>query len=182
MGNNIRRLSISLDDETFKMVEKIQEESKTSKADVLRMLIRYYNDQKKIFDEVDVETMMIYIDYLVAGEHVILDVDFLCAIFGELENASENFWELVRQSGKEHGAQYRKKGMKSMLDILYYVSKSNLFRLKVDSLDYYTLILISPIPNLKRFIKVFLEGIFETQLKEIKITESPDKLMVQVIR
>ena len=144
----MRRLSISLDEETFKLVEKMQEDTKTSKADVLRMLIRTYHEQNGIFKGHDTETILIYLDYLGAGESVILDVDLFSALMEEVADPTEDFLETVRQSGREHGAQYRKKGMKNLQDILFYMSKSNLFRMKKISPDFYALI-FCPIKNLK---------------------------------
>ena len=175
----MRRICISLDDETYNMVEKLQKVTKTSKADVFRMLIRSYDEQKRIFKDVNVETVMIYLDYLSAGEHIILDIDLLCAIFTELEGCQDKFWDLVRESGRDHCSQYRMKGLKTLSDILYYLSKTNLFRLKVDAPNYCTLILISPIPCVKKFVSVFLEGLFAAYGFRVKISESPDKLRIR---
>jgi hypothetical protein len=178
-GLTMRRLCVSLDDESFQMIEELQNNAKTSKADIFRMLIRFYDNQQKTFKDVDNETMMIYLDYLLSGEHVILDVDFLNTIFNELKNPSEDFWEYVRECGIDHGRQYLKKGMRTLKDILYYISKSNLFRLKVESPDYCILILINR--DIKKFMRTFLVGVFEGQGKSVQITESMDKLTIQLL-
>lgn len=174
----MRRISLSLDDDTYKIVEKLKNDTKSSMADVFRMLIRYYFEQDKIFKKVDTETIVIYLDYLQKKEHIMLDIDLLCAIFEELgKKNSRDLWELVRQSGKAHGKQYLKKGMKNLKDILYYVEKSNLFGLKIESLDYCTLVLVSP--SVKKFLRTFLEGVFEAQGMKVEITESWNKLSIQ---
>lgn len=176
----MKRLCISLDDETYKTIEKLQKVSKTSKADVIRKVINNFDEQKKLFKDVDSDTMLIYLDYLLSGEHVILDIDLLCAIFESLENSERDFWDKVRESGEAHATQYYMKGMKTLQDILYYLSKTNFFRLKVESPNYFTLILFSPNNIAKKFLKVFIEGILKNQMIHAQISESKDKLTIHI--
>ena len=176
----MKRLCISLDDETYKTIEDLQKKTKTSKADVIRKVINNHNEQNRLFKNVDTETMMIYLDYLVSGEHVIVDIDLLCAIFDSLESVSDDFWDKIRESGEAHARQYYMKGMKTLQDILFYISKSNLFRLKMESPNYFTLILFAPSKCIRKFIKVFLEGVFINQMINVQFTESIDKITIHV--
>jgi hypothetical protein len=176
----MKRLCISLDDKTYETIEKLQDASKTSKADVIRKVIHRFEEQKKMLQDVDLETNLIYLDYLLSGEHVILDVDLLCAIFESLENSEFDFWDRVRESGEAHAQQYFMKGMRNIQDILFYMSKTNLFRLKIESPNYFTLILFAPTKAVKKFIRIFLEGVFKNQMLNAQITESTDKLTIHI--
>jgi len=115
-----------------------------------------------------------------SGEHIILDVDLLCAIFESLETCEHDFWDKVRQSGEDHARQYYMKGMRTLQDILFYISKTNLFRLKIESPNYFTLIIFNPIKCAKKFLKIFLEGVFRNQMINAQITESADKLTIHL--
>ena len=179
-GRNMKRLCISLDDETYKTIEELQKKTKTSKADVIRKVINNHNEQNRLFNNVDSETMMIYLDYLLSGEHVIIDVDLLCAMFDSLESCGKDFWEKVRESGEAHARQYYMKGMRTLKDILFYISKTNLFRLKEESPSYFTLILFSPSKCTRKFLKIFLEGVFKSQMINTQFTESIDKITVHI--
>lgn len=176
----MKRLCVSLDDETYKTIEKLQNDTKTSKADVIRKVIHSFDEQKKMLKNVDLETNLIYLDYLLSGEHVILDVDLLYAIFESLENCEHDFWEKVKESGKAHARQYFMKGMRNIQDILFYMSKTNLFRLKIESPNYFTLIMCDPSKSARKFTRLFLEGVFEDQMINVQITESTDKLTVHL--
>ena len=176
----MKRLCISLDDETYKTIEDLQKKSKTSKADVIRKVINNHDQQNRLFNNADSETMMIYLDYLLSGEHVIIDVDLLCAIFDSLESVSNDFWDKVRESGEAHARQYYMKGMRTLQDILFYISKSNLFRLKMEAPNYFTLILFAPSKCVRKFLKLFLEGVFKNQMINVQFTESIDKITIHV--
>ena len=176
----MKRLCISLDDETYKTIEQLQKKSKTSKADVIRKVINYHSEQNRLFNNIDSETMMIYMDYLLSGEHVIVDIDLLCVMFDSLEGCGKDLWDKVRESGEAHARQYYMKGMRTLQDILFYISKTNLFRLKVESPNYFTLILFSPSKCLRKFLKIFLEGVFKNQMINVQFTESIDKITIHL--
>ena len=176
----MKRLCISLDDETYKTIEDMQKKIKTSKADIIRKVINDYNETNKLFKNVDSETMMIYLDYLLSGEHLIIDVDLLCAIFETIEDSDHDFWNKVRESGETHARQYFMKGMRTLQDILFYISKTNLFRLKVESPNYFTLILFTPSKCTRKFLKLFLEGVFKNIMINVQLTESIDKITIHM--
>ena len=176
----MKRLCISLDDDTYKTIENLQNNTKTSKADVIRKVINNFNEQKKMMKDVDLETNLIYLDYLLSGEHVIVDVDLLCTIFERLEGSDFDFWAKIKESGEAHARQYIMKGMKNVKDILYYVSKTNLYRLKIESPNYFTLILFTPSKCARKFLRVFLEGVFDNMMLNVQFTESIGKLTVHL--
>lgn len=172
------RLSVSLDDETAKLIEKIHSKLGTSKADVVRLSIRYLN----IAEEkggVPLSTVNACLDFLAKGEHVIVDVEHWQSLFKEISNGSEKFWAEVREVGKNHWGEYYDKGLRSVRDILEYVEKTNWYTMNVDSEHDFTLIL--RVPSSKRFVKTFFEGFFNASPYQVKISESYGKIRMSVM-
>lgn len=173
-----QRLSISLDDESVKLIEKFQLKFKTSKADVIRRALRCYNEIEEAGGP-PLDYIRAYIDFLAKGEHVIVDVDHWRTIFNEIGEGSKKFWDEVHRIGDNHRAEYCDKGLRSVREILDYVEKANWYKLSADSEHGYTLVL--NVPESKKFVKTFFEGLFSAYPQIIEITEGFGKIRINVV-
>ena len=98
----MERLSISLDDESQDIIKKYLPKYKGSKANLVRRALEHLKDHEEIQKRVSFEDIKIYIDYLASMEHVIVDIAHWKAIFSEIDEGSNKFWEEVYQIGVEH--------------------------------------------------------------------------------
>jgi hypothetical protein len=174
----MERLSISLDDESAKLIEKYKEKYGTSKADIIRRALRYLRMVEEATEKVPLDNIDIYIDYLAEMEHVIVDIAYWELIFSEIGEGSKEFWEEVYEIGEDHGTEYFDKGIKDVRQILEYVEKTNWYKLKIDSENSFTLIL--PVSKSSRFVKTFLEGFFKNQPRKVTITEEHKKIRIKI--
>ncbi|KUO39497.1 MAG: hypothetical protein AVW06_03730 [Hadesarchaea archaeon DG-33-1] len=170
-----KRLTVSLDEESLKLIEGLQVKHKTSKGDVVRRAIHFYNEFYRV--GIPLQTLMAYIDFLAKGEHVICDVDLWKALFEEIGEGSKKFWDAVYRTGETHRDEYADKGLKGVREILEYVEKANLCRLSVDSENSFTLILT--VPQSRRFVRTFFEGLFRL-LPNVDITDTYGKIRINV--
>ncbi|UCG68110.1 MAG: CopG family transcriptional regulator [Thermoplasmata archaeon] len=174
----MERLSISLDDDSAKLIEKYKEKYGTSKADIIRRALRYLSMVEEATEKVPLDNIDIYIDYLAEMEHVIVDIAYWELIFNEIGEGSEEFWVEVFEIGEDHGTEYFDKGIKDVRQILEYVEKTNWYKLKIDSENSFTLIL--PVSKSSRFVKTFLEGFFKNQPRKVTITEEHKKIRIKI--
>ena len=172
------RLSISLDEESAALINKLQREYKTSKADIVRRAVSYLNVAEEK-GRVSLDSCKAYLDFLSKGEHVIVDVEHWKALFTEIGGGSEEFWEEVYKIGRHHWKEYYDKGLRDVKEILEYVEKTNWYRLSVDSEQSFTLTL--NVREAKRFIRSFFEGFFDASTHKVTITESYGKIRVTIM-
>ena len=172
------RLSISLDEESVTLIEKLQRKHKTSKADIIRRAVRYLNVTEEK-GGVPLDTCRVYLDFLSRGEHVIVDVEHWRALFSEIGSGSDEFWKEVREIGRQHWREYYDKGLRDVREILGYVEKTNWYKLSVDSERGFTLIL--SVPEAKRFVRSFFEGLFDASTHNVEITENHGKIRVTIM-
>jgi hypothetical protein len=116
---------------------------------------------------------------LLAGEHVILDVDhwlmFLRLIASSPEK--EKFWVEHREVARAHGEQLKAK-VHSAEDLLTRLEACNFYRLIKNAPNDFTLVLVSEVS--KDFISVFLEEYFAAMGVKVEIKENLTKLRVTV--
>lgn len=174
----VYRTSISLDAKTSQILEELIRRTGKSASEIIRDALNSHYEFE-FSQNVSKKEIMVYIDFLSEGEHVIVDLEHWCAMWDVLnEKADEEFWELVAKSGEEHGIQYANKGLRDVRSILQYMEPGNFFRVKEDGDGSYTLILACP--SEMRFIRIFLENIFRAQNIDVEIRESIGKLRVVV--
>lgn len=172
------RLSISLDEGSAALIERLQSKHKTSKADIVRRAVRYLNIAEEE-GEVPLDTCKVYLDFLSRGEHVIVDVEHWKALFSEIGSGSDEFWKEVREIGRYHWREYYDKGLRDVKEILEYVEKTNWYKLSVDSEYGFTLIL--SVREAKRFVRSFFEGLFDASTHKIQITEGYGKIRINIM-
>ncbi len=171
----IERLSISMDSETKAKLEKIRQRKGKSVSETIRDIINFSYEIMKA--DVDLESVMIWIDYLAKRQHMILDIEHWRVIFSEIEKIdNKDFWKHMEEIGLSHAVQYKMKGLDTVDKILRYVEKANWYEIKDEGDGVYTLILNDL--KIKKFVKVFLEKVFEGQGIKAEIREGFGKLIV----
>jgi len=74
MKNPIR-VTVALDKETNNLIEKMIEEMKVSRSELIRRALRFYYENKALTDVSVRKKLNFYMDMLLSSEHIILDVD-----------------------------------------------------------------------------------------------------------
>ncbi len=171
----VERLSISIDDESKEKLERLKDKTRKGTSELIRDLIDLGYE---IYQSgVDTESLKAWIDYLAKRQHMILDIEHWRVIFNELERVDSNdFWKQMEEIGLSHALQYKMKGLDTVEKILRYVEKANWYEIKEEKRGIYTLILNDL--KIKRFVKVFLEKVFEGQEIRAEVKEGFGKLIV----
>lgn len=171
----VERLSISIDEESKEKLDRLKYETKKGTSELIRDLIDFGYEVYR--SGVDIESLKAWIDYLAKRQHMILDIEHWRVIFSELENVDNNdFWRQMEEIGLSHAMQYKMKGLDNVEKILKYVEKANWYEIKEEGKGIYTLILNDL--KIKKFVKVFLEKVFEGQKIRAEIKEGFGKLIV----
>ncbi len=171
------RMSVSLDPESVELLEKLQAHYGTSKSGVIRDALKYLNVITEKGD-VSVDSLRAYLDLLVNGDHVILDVENWNSLFSDVEEFPEEFWDKVYEIGKQHWDVYYDKGLQDVEDILNYIENTNWYSLSKDSEGVFTLVLKER--SSKKFVRLFLKGIFDGSHQDVELSESYRKIRVHV--
>jgi len=173
------RLSISLNNESTKIIQKYLPKYQGSKADLIRRALIYLDKCEEIQETVDFKTIEAYIDYLGKLEHVIVDISHWKVIFNEIGSGSSKFWDEIYKIGEEHRKEYYDKGIRNIRMVLEHVEKTNWYKLNVDSEDCYTLILT--VTEAGKFVKNFLAGFFKDYPRKVEISDEGKKIRIRVI-
>ncbi|MDW7990235.1 MAG: ribbon-helix-helix protein, CopG family [Archaeoglobaceae archaeon] len=171
----IERLSVSLDKTTREKLEKLMKNSGKSASQIIREFIDL--GYELLMLGVDSETIRIWVDYLAKRQHMILDVEHWRLIFSEIEKSkNDEFWSQMEEIGLSHAMQYKLKGLDTVERILRYVEKTNWYEMKVEREGIYTIVLNDL--KIKRFVRTFLEKVFEGQKLRVEIKEGFGKLII----
>ena len=156
---NPTRITVAFDKTTADLLEKISTESEVSQSEVMRRALKFYNENKALEDPANKKKIHGYMDMLLSGEHVILDVDhwlmFLSLIASSPEK--EKFWDEHKEVARAHWEQLKTK-VHSPEEMLTRLEICNFYRLTKNAPNDYTLVLVSE--TSKDFIRVFLEEYF----------------------
>jgi hypothetical protein len=174
----MNRLSVSLNEKSLDIIQKYQTKYDTTQADIIRKALYWMNIMEGPAEQVSVQNILTYVDYLANNEHLILDIAHWKSIFIEIGEGSKKFWDDVYKTGDFHRKEYFDKGIRDVKSILKYIEKTNWYRLKEDSLHSYTLILATS--ESVRFIKTFFEGFFSNFSQKVEITEENMKIRINV--
>ena len=175
----VERLSVSLNNESSNIIKKYLPKYKGSKADLIRRALIYLDKYEGIQDNISLEIIETYIDFLGKMEHVIVDISHWKAIFNEIGEGSDDFWNEVYRIGEDHRKEYYDKGIKNIRKILEFIEKTNWYKLKVDSEEYFTLILT--VSEASKFITRFLSGLFKNYHRKVEVIEEGKKIRVRVV-
>jgi hypothetical protein len=174
---NPTRVTVAFDKPTADLLEKISTEVDVSQSEIMRRALRFYSENKALEDAATKKKIQIYLDMLLTGEHVIIDVDhwlmFLRLITTSPEK--EQFWKEHREVAKAHWEQLKGK-VHSPEEMLARLEACNFYRLIKNGNGDFTLVLVSEVS--KNFIRVFLEEYFAAMGVKAEIKENLTKLRV----
>jgi hypothetical protein len=145
----------------------------------MRRALKFYNDNNALTDPVLRKKAYAYMDLLLGGEHIILDVDHWLLFLRLIESSpdKEKFWIEHREVARAHKEQLKSK-VRSAEDLLSRLEMCNFYRLTKNSEREFTLIFGSELP--KKFVRVFLEEFFSAMAIKVEIKENLTKLNVTV--
>ena len=175
----MKRLSVSLDEESIGIINEYLPKYKGSKANLIRKALETLKNHENLQKKVPFTTIETYVDYLASMEHVIVDIAHWKAIFTEINEGSNRFWNEVHDIGAEHWKEYYDKGIRTVQSTLEYVEKTNWYKLNIDSENSFTLILT--VSEASRFVATFFKGFFSRHPKNIEIREDYKKIRIRII-
>jgi hypothetical protein len=145
----------------------------------MRRALRFYSENREIENKATREKIYTYMDLLLNGEHIILDVDHWLLFLKLVESSPsrEKFWEEHRLVARSHREQLETKVI-SVEKLLTRLEVCNFFRVTKNSNTDFTLVLGSELP--KTFIKIFLEEYFAGMGVKAAIKENLAKLRVTI--
>jgi hypothetical protein len=176
---NPTRITVAFDKTTADLLEKISTEAQVSQSETMRRALKFYSENKALEDPQTKKKIHAYLDMLLTGEHVILDVDhwlmFLRLIASSPEK--ETFWKEHKEVARAHWEQLKTK-VHSPEEMLFRLEVCNFYRLTKNAPNDYTLVLVSE--DSKDFIRVFLEEYFAAMGVKAEIKENLTKLRVTI--
>jgi uncharacterized protein (DUF1778 family) len=171
------RITAALDRATAELLENEAEESSVSQSEIIRRALRFYHAHKNMTDASLQKKLRAYMDMLLSGEHVILDVNHLLLFLNLIDNSptKENFWIECREVAKSHAEQFKSKIL-TPKEFLERLEVCNFFRINKESENEFTLILFSEVS--KEFIKILLEEVFKAMGSQAEIKLDLTKIRV----
>lgn len=179
MAKNPTRITVAFDQSTASLLDKISSETQLSQSEIMRRALRFYSENKILTDPALRKKAYAYMDMLLGGEHMILDLDHWLLFLRLIEKSpeKEKFWEEHRAVARAHKEQLKGK-IHSVEDLLTRLETCNFFRLTKNSERDYTLVFGSDLP--KNFVRFFLEEFFAAMDIKVEIKENITKLSVSV--
>lgn len=173
---NPTRVTVAFDETTAKLLDKFCCEFKVSQSEIMRRALKAYEQNKKLEDPATSKRVQMYMDLLMNGEHVILDIDHWISFLRLIDSSSEKerFWAEHRQVARAHAEQL--KTTTSIEELLLRLETCNFFRLTKNGERDFTLVLLSEYS--KDFVRVFLEEYFSTLGIRAEIKPNFTKLRV----
>jgi hypothetical protein len=176
---NPARITVSFDKPTADLLEKISTEAQVSQSEVMRRALKFYNENKQLEDPSTKKKIYAYLDLLLSGEHIILDVDHWLLFLRLISTSTEKdkFWIENRVVARSHWEQLKAK-VHSPEEMLVRLEACNFFRLIRNGSNDFTLVLVSE--DTREFVRVFLEEYFLAMGIKAEIKENLTKLRVTV--
>ncbi|MCW4044977.1 MAG: ribbon-helix-helix protein, CopG family [Candidatus Bathyarchaeota archaeon] len=176
---NPTRITVAFDQPTANLLEKISKETQLSQSEIMRRALRFYNENKTLLDPAIRKKAYAYLDLLLSGEHVILDVDHWLLFMNLIESSpeQEKFWNAHRTVAQSHREQLKSK-VHTAEDVLARLENCNFFRMTKNSEKDFTLILGLELP--KKFVRIIIEEFFSAIGVKAEIKENLSKLNVTI--
>ena len=176
---NPTRVTVALDQTTANLLEKLSQEAELSQSEIVRRALRFYNENKTMLDPAIRKKVHAYMDLLLSGEHVILDVDHLLLFLRFVESSPDagTFWNEHRKVAQSHKEQLKSKA-NTAEEILARLENCNFFRMIKNSQKDFTLVLGSELP--KTFVRILIEEFFAGAGIKADIKENLAKISVTV--
>jgi len=176
---NPTRITVAFDKTTAELLEKISTEAQVSQSEVMRRALKFYSENKALEDPATKKKIHAYLDMLLSGEHVVVDVDHWLMFLRLIASSpkQETFWKEHKAVARAHWEQLKTK-VHSPEELLARLEVCNFFRLTKNAPNDFTLVLVSE--DSKDFIRIFLEEYFDAMGVKAEIKENLTKLRVTV--
>jgi hypothetical protein len=173
------RITVAFDASTADLLEKLSREEGLSQSEIMRRALRFFNENKTLTDPVVRRKVRSYMELLLTGEHVILDVDhwFLFLSITDSLPEKEKFWEEHKKVARSHLEQLKGK-VTTVEGLLIRLEDCNFFKVVKNSENEFTLVLGSVLS--KKFVKLFLEEFLSGMGVKFAIKENLSKLNVTI--
>lgn len=170
-----KRTSIALDPESERIFQELTSGGE-SQSNVIRRALRLFYEFRSL-DRKDLDRLKIYWEMLQSGEHVVLDLDHLLVLLKIAEGTEtpSNWSESHKAVAANHAEQFRGMGIDQILARL---ETCNFFRLSAGQEGY---VLVFGSPEIKRFIRAFLEEILKGMNRRFEIREDLTKLRLKLL-
>jgi hypothetical protein len=176
---NPTRITVAFDKLTADLLEKISTEAQVSQSEIMRRALKFYNENKALEELAIKKKIYVYLDMLLTGEHIILDVDHWLMFLRLIASSpdKENFWTEHREVARAHWEQLKTK-VQPPEELLSRLEICNFYRLTRNAPNDYTLVLVSEVS--KDFIRIFLEEYLAAMGVKAEIKENLTKLRVTI--
>jgi Arc/MetJ-type ribon-helix-helix transcriptional regulator len=161
------------------MLEKISADAQVSQSEIMRRALKFYSENKALEDAATKKKIQAYLDMLLSGEHVIVDVDHWLMFLGLIATSPERekFWSAHKELARAHWEQLKTK-VHSPEEVLFRLEICNFYRLTKNAPNDFTLVLVSE--TSKDFIRIFLEEYFAAMGVRAEIKENLTTLRVTI--
>ncbi|MEM2911556.1 MAG: ribbon-helix-helix protein, CopG family [Candidatus Bathyarchaeia archaeon] len=172
------RVTVAFDPPTASLLEKLSHEEGLSQSEIMRRALRFFNENKALADHVVNRKVRSYMELLLNGEHVILDVDHWILFLRVIEFLPENekFWNEHRKIAQSHREQLKSK-VNTVESLLVRLEDCNFFKIVKNAENDFTIILISELS--KKFVRLFLEEFLSGMGVKFEIKENLAKLSLR---
>ncbi|MFO7991055.1 MAG: hypothetical protein R6U61_02030 [Thermoplasmata archaeon] len=181
MTNNGRgrtnRVTVNLDPHSLEVLENIGTELNISKSEVVRRSLDYYAVVLKK-GELSPEKLESVLDLRLRPDKLLFDIGIFQAFLDEIEDGSEKLENEMRDIGKDFYMEYCAIGLGKPMECLKRMERTNLFRLIIESENDF--VLIPAITEMKKYIRIFLEGFFSESPISVKLTTTRKKIHITV--
>lgn len=173
------RVTVAFDPSTASLLERLSKEERLSQSEIMRRALKFFNENKDLTDPVLNRKLHSYMELLLSGEHVILDVDHWILFLSVIESLpeKEKFWNEHRKVARSHCEQLKSRVI-TVEGLLFRLEDCNFFKVVKNSENEFTLILRSEIS--KKFVKLFLEEFLSGMGVKFEIRENLAKLNLHV--
>ena len=174
---NPTRITVAFDKNTADLLEKISIEASLSQSEIMRRALKSYSENKALEDPAIKKKINAYLDMLLTGEHVIIDVDHWLMFLRLIPTSpqKEQFWKEHREVARAHWEQLKNK-VHTAEDLLARLEACNFYRLIKNAPNDFTLVLVSE--DSKDFIRIFLEDYFTAMGVKAEIKANLTKLRI----
>ena len=179
MSKTPTRITVAFDQTTTNLLERISQETDLSQSEIMRRALKFYSENRALTDSATRKKAFEYMDLLLNGEHIILDIDHWLLFLRLIQSSpeKEKFWADHKEVARSHWEQLKTK-VHTVEELLMRLETCNLFRLTKNADNDFTLVLVSELS--KDFIRLFLEEYFVAMGVKADIKENLTKIRVTV--
>lgn len=173
------RITVAFDSPTACLLEELSQEEGLSQSEIMRRALRFFSENKALTDPVVNRKVRSYMELLLNGEHVILDVDHWFLFLNAIESLpeKEKFWEEHKKVAQAHLEQLKRR-ITNVESLLIRLEDCNFFKVTKNSENEFTLVLGSALS--KKFVRLFLQEFLSGIGVKFEIKENLSKLNVVV--